>query len=76
MIILLKLLLVILCLFSGFALYFIVNQFKIFLKSNESDEVTLLNKFFIQIIAYVVILFLASTIAASIYFIFSSLSIK
>lgn len=61
---------------SGIILFYIYKQHNNFLKSDESNGLSLLNKFLIRIIAWILYLFFLSTISLCVYFILSKIIIE
>jgi hypothetical protein len=76
MIFVLKLLLFMFGFLSGIILFYIYKQHNNFLKSDESNGLSLLNKFLIRIIAWILYLFFLSTISLCVYFILSKIIIE
>jgi len=75
MIYVLKFLLIMLGFFSGLIMYYVNRQHSKFLNSEESEDLSLLNKIIIRLIAWILYLFFAGIISLCIYFVLSKITI-
>jgi len=75
MIYVLKILLIMLAFISGLIIYYVNRQYARFVSSEESEDLSLLNKITIRIIAWILYIFFASILSISMYFLFSKISI-